>query len=249
MQEDVVPAIAGLAKVWSDRHGHPFIVGLWANDLAYGLAWYVHHNTMPEHGTQRSPVWTTVDSFDDRPLPPATAASQCKILGIKIAAPSWSWASQCFVNKLRRSIHYEHIICSGSAKDLEFIKAYFIDYAGLPRTMAIKVRAHIGKVVIDRCVSPGLVFKLENRHVRQSLRVDWPCMLANGTAIQIVLCSWQDPGKMWHQAQVIAVEPVVDREGTYRRIGVLKDFSGKADLWTIHTEDLWSREKAELILI
>lgn len=100
MQEDVIPAIAGVANVLSDRYSISFIAGLFTDDLARGLAWYIP-------GGQKTPkncvtsVWTTVDSFDGQPAI-AGHTSERNRVGIKIAAPSWSWVSQCPANTMKR---------------------------------------------------------------------------------------------------------------------------------------------------
>jgi hypothetical protein len=73
-QSDVLSALAGLAKELASTQNIGYTNGLWKNDLAHGLLW-----------------WINIDPRANRfPRPPVNKSLQDN----NSKAPSWSWISQ-----------------------------------------------------------------------------------------------------------------------------------------------------------
>lgn len=57
--DDKLPALSGLANVYSRRHGVDYVAGLWAQDLWVGLLWYSRNNeSLSRPRSYRAPSWS-----------------------------------------------------------------------------------------------------------------------------------------------------------------------------------------------
>lgn len=206
-EDDMLPALSGLAQLYNQQNGAKYLAGIWQDYLREQLCWFAD-------------IMTAVDSERERHSRPK-----------KYRAPSWSWAS------INGPVTFSSSGALSPHSTISYASTVLVgqDNYGRVQSGSLVLRTRISQQLWRR--RPGsqkkwyYEYPVQNDPNPEWLQTNMP--YTNATPMLDVDIA-EDELRIWSvpllEDYALALQPVVDEESTFARIGAIY-FRSKKRRW------------------